>query len=141
MLAGSSEAPHSTVVLEAQVRVGAIDLNQLIIRSAYLIVGGGVLGYLAEEEKQRRGEAASITRVLSNVRADANLWTTFETIAAEVSQLVGAERLTWGSDVTQSAGSYAEMVALARDAVRDFDATTQQLLLAGTVARVYGLAS
>ncbi|MGR4863111.1 amidohydrolase family protein [Caulobacter sp. LARHSG274] len=53
--------------------------------------------------------------------------------------LVGPERLTWGSDVTQSAGSYAEMVALARDAVGQFDAATQRLLLAGTVMKTYGL--
>src|SRR5207237_10391677 len=41
-----------------------------------------------------------------NVRADANLWTTFETIAAEVSQLVGAERLVLFFDEVQSGRAF-----------------------------------
>jgi predicted TIM-barrel fold metal-dependent hydrolase len=53
--------------------------------------------------------------------------------------LFGAERIMWGSDVTQSAGTYAEMVQKAREAVSSFSESVQQQLLGTTAARIYRL--
>lgn len=50
----------------------------------------------------------------------------------------GADRLMWGSDVTQSKGSYAELVALAQRSVAGLPEADRQAVLGGTAARVYG---
>jgi len=60
-------------------------------------------------------------------------------ILQRVMDLFGADRVLWGSDITQSPGSYAEMVALGRRAVEGFAPEVQQQLLCGSAARVYGL--
>lgn len=53
--------------------------------------------------------------------------------------LFGPDRLLWGSDITQSKGSYPEMVASGRKAVAGFPEEVQAKLLAENVARIYGL--
>lgn len=52
--------------------------------------------------------------------------------------LFGADRLLWGSDVTQSAGSYDQHVALARNATANMPDDIRDALLGGTTARIYG---
>jgi predicted TIM-barrel fold metal-dependent hydrolase len=53
----------------------------------------------------------------------------------------GADRLMWGSDITQSAGAYSTMVELVRDAVITLAPAERQWLLAGTCAAIYGFAA
>lgn len=53
--------------------------------------------------------------------------------------IFSADRLLWGSDVTQSKGSYAEMVARGRQAVERFPQDIQTKLLEANVARIYNL--
>jgi L-fuconolactonase len=50
----------------------------------------------------------------------------------------GAQRLMWGSDVTQSKGSYAYMVELARRATSALTEGERMQVLYGTAAQVYG---
>ncbi len=59
-------------------------------------------------------------------------------VLRRVMDLFGAERMMWGSDVTQSPGSYAELVELGQRAVRGLGSAEQEQLLGGTAARVYG---
>ena len=59
-------------------------------------------------------------------------------ISAYVS-LVGAGRLMWGTDVTQSEGSYQDLVALGLRAVDRFTLDEQAMMLGGTVKAVYAL--
>lgn len=59
-------------------------------------------------------------------------------VVQRVMDLFGAERMMWGSDITQSPGSYAEMVELGRQSVRLLSSSQQEQLLGGTAARVYG---
>lgn len=59
-------------------------------------------------------------------------------VVERVAALFGPERMMWGSDITQSPGSYDEMVALGRNAVAGFSPADQQQILAGTARRVYG---
>lgn len=60
-------------------------------------------------------------------------------VLAHYLALFGAERLLWGSDITQSPGSYDHMAALGRKAVAGFDAATQTALLSGNTRRLYNL--
>jgi len=59
-------------------------------------------------------------------------------VVARVAALFGADRMMWGSDITQSPGSYADMVALGRNAVAGLPAPAQAAILGGTAQRVYG---
>jgi L-fuconolactonase len=52
---------------------------------------------------------------------------------------IGASRLMWGSDVTQSSGDYSELVHWGREAVAGLDESEQAEILGGTCARVYRL--
>ena len=54
-------------------------------------------------------------------------------------EVFGAERLMWGSDVTQSAGSYGEIVALGRRGVASLSAQEQNLLLNQNARQFYRL--
>lgn len=62
----------------------------------------------------------------------------FRPVVARVAQAFGPARLMWGSDITQSPGSYADMVTLGRQAVEGFSAADADMILGGTAARVYG---
>jgi L-fuconolactonase len=57
-----------------------------------------------------------------------------------VTQLVaryGADRIMWGSDITQSAGDYTYMVGLARRATASLTDTQREQVLYGTACAVY----
>jgi len=51
--------------------------------------------------------------------------------------LFGPERLIWGSDITQSPGSYADMVALAHQATAGLPETTRSRLLGDNARHIY----
>jgi len=53
----------------------------------------------------------------------------------------GADRVLWGSDVTQTPGTHAEMLAAAHAAVAELSAADAAAVLGGTAARLYGLAA
>jgi predicted TIM-barrel fold metal-dependent hydrolase len=59
-------------------------------------------------------------------------------ILASVVDLFGAQRIMWGSDIAQSAGTYQYMVGLARAAVASLDQYQQRQVLADTAQAVYG---
>jgi L-fuconolactonase len=59
-------------------------------------------------------------------------------IVARVVALFEAKRILWGSDISQTAGTYDYMVELARRAVRLLSPALQQELLAGTAHALYG---
>ncbi|TDE56179.1 amidohydrolase [Nonomuraea mesophila] len=49
----------------------------------------------------------------------------------------GAERVLWGSDVTQTPGAYADMVRIARESVSGLSGRDAALVLGGTSASLY----
>ena len=49
----------------------------------------------------------------------------------------GAERVMWGSDVAQSAGAYADLVAMAEASTGELSAAQRQWVLSDTCASVY----
>jgi L-fuconolactonase len=59
-------------------------------------------------------------------------------VVARVIQAFGARRVMWGSDITQSKGSYASMVELAERATRVLDDEQRRLVLSGAAEAVYG---
>ena len=94
-----------------------------------------------------------VDRLLSDVAQFAGVHTKFTTIPlgrleaagidaapiiARVVELFGPERVMWGSDVTQTPGTYDYMVSLGHKAVRSLSASAQERLLAGTARALYG---
>ena len=61
-------------------------------------------------------------------------------VIERIARRFGAERMLWGSDITQSQGSYDYMVKLGIDAVKAFPQREQDHLLGGTAARIYRFA-
>ena len=54
-----------------------------------------------------------------------------------LAELVGEERLVWGSDVGQSTASYGEMLARARHAASGLSEAGRTAFLGGNAARLY----
>jgi predicted TIM-barrel fold metal-dependent hydrolase len=59
-------------------------------------------------------------------------------VVKRVVELFGADRVMWGSDITQSPGTYDYMADLGRQAVASFDDVTRRKVLEDTVRSVYG---
>lgn len=64
--------------------------KHLFMLSAYLLVMGLLLGYLAEQQKRLRAERAIIARVLGRVRVEAGLTGTLQDILGELLNMYGA---------------------------------------------------
>lgn len=80
-------------LIEHSLIQGGFELNRFIIRGAYLILIGLLLGFLAEEEKQVRAENAVITRVVGRARADHGLRGTMQGLLGEMMQVFGSRRV------------------------------------------------
>lgn len=59
-------------------------------------------------------------------------------VVRRVMDLFGAQRMMWGSDITQSPGTYDYMVDLGRQAVDGLASAEQDMILSGTAQRIYG---
>jgi L-fuconolactonase len=64
-----------------------------------------------------------------------------ERYAARLVEAFGPDRVMWGSDwpVCTLAASYADVLALARDAIAELEPAERAAVLGGTATRVYGL--
>jgi len=74
---------------------GAFDLDRLIIRSMYVLIVGGLIGYLAQNEKQFRGEATAIAAILSRIDVRAGLKPSMAAVLDSLLQLFGARRVVF----------------------------------------------
>lgn len=74
------------------VNVTQFEPKRLFMLSAYLLVMGLLLGYLAEQQKQLRAERALIARFLGRVRVEAGLTGTLQEILTELLSMYGGER-------------------------------------------------
>ncbi len=64
-----------------------LGLNAFIMRGVYLLLMGYLLGYLGEEEKQLREETASISRIITKVRAEVGARGALRVIFEEIFRL------------------------------------------------------
>jgi len=69
-----------------------LEPKRLFMRSAYLVVMGFLLGYLAEQQKKLRAERDVAGRMLGLVRIDAGLAATLSELVRELLTIYGAER-------------------------------------------------
>ncbi len=76
--------------------------RHLFMRSAYLLVMGLLLGYLAEQQKQLRAEKAVIARILGRARVETGLTGTLGEILGEMLSMYGAKRVLIASQETDS---------------------------------------
>lgn len=80
--------------------------RHLFMRSAYLLIMGLLLGYLAEQQKQLRAEKAVIARVLGRARVESGLTATLRDILGELLVMYGAKTAMVASQEANSHRSY-----------------------------------
>src|SRR5688572_29849155 len=69
------------------------DMKGPLVRTSYVSIAGGLLGYLAEEERYRRTETVIVGRLMPKIRPDTSMRATLETAAAEILPLLSAHTL------------------------------------------------
>jgi signal transduction histidine kinase len=82
------------------VRSSQFEPKHLFMLSAYLLVMGLLLGYLAEQQKRLRAERAIIARVLGRARVEAGLTGTLQDILGELLTMYSAPRALIASQET-----------------------------------------
>jgi len=100
---------HGLPVLQAD--VVEFEPRHLFMRSAYLLVMGLLLGYLAEQQKQLRAEKAVIARIVSRARVESGLTGTVQQILGEMLAMYGARQALIAS---QESNSYRTFVGEVR---------------------------
>ena len=93
---------------QLNVSMRELDPQQLFMSSVYLMVLGGLLAYMADNQKKVRAERAVINRVLSSTRVEAGLTGTMHQILGEILSIYGARRVVSAS---QEANSYRVFLA------------------------------
>ncbi len=93
-----------------QIDVGDFEPKRLFMRSAYLLVMGLLLGYLAEQQKQLRAEKAVIARILGKARVESGLTGTLQEIVGELLTMYGASYALVASQDTSSQHVYVGKV-------------------------------
>jgi len=69
---------------------GAYDINRLVIRIAYLLALGFLIGLLAEQEKRLQAESRTIARLLAKVRPDQGIKRTLQAVLGDLLQISAA---------------------------------------------------
>ena len=103
-------------------RVESADFEpkRLFMRSIYLLVMGLLLGYLAEQQKQLRGEKAVIARVLGKARVEAGLTGTLQAIIGEMLTMYGARQGLIASQEANSQRVFVGEMRLGKSGLSSF---------------------
>ncbi len=83
---------RSTFPLSSGMLEGDFTVNRLIMRTTYLVIGGLLVGYLADQEKERRREAAAIAHLIGRARTEAGSGGTAQALIASIARLFKANR-------------------------------------------------
>src|SRR5262245_35646345 len=78
------------LVLMPGVPHGPFDVEWLIVRASYVLIVGALIGYVAQNEKQFRGEATAIANILSRIDVRTGLRPTMTAVLDGVLRLFGA---------------------------------------------------
>lgn len=78
------------------------ELNRAIMRSAYILILGVLLGYLADEDKLLRAETATVARAMGLGRVDLGLRGTMRDLLREIQQIFGARQVLLAANDTTS---------------------------------------
>ena len=73
---------------------GQFEVNRLIVRCAFLLVLGLLIGVGAENEKERRAEAAMVNRLLHSVRPEAGFTNSLQIVLLGIRALFPPDGLT-----------------------------------------------
>ena len=99
----TAAAAIAVLVLEALFIVSVpIEFNRLITRAAYLFITGILLGYLAQEDKQRRAEIHFLARLTSRLQASTSLRGNLLVVLEELMGLFGSPRALLAVEETAS---------------------------------------
>src|SRR5579862_9594184 len=94
--------------------------RRLFMRSIYLLVMGFLLGYLADQQKQLRGEKAVIARILGRARVEAGLTGTLHGILTDLMEMYGSKYAIIASQEANSHHVFTGEVVLRGDGDSSF---------------------
>ena len=70
---------------------GAYDVKRLVIRIAYLLALGFLIGFLAEQEKRLQAESRTIARLLAKLRPEQGIKRTLQAVLGDLLQIFAAD--------------------------------------------------
>ncbi len=70
---------------------GTYDINRLVIRIAYLLAMGFLIGHLAQNEKRLQTESITIARLLAEVRPEQGIKQTLQAVLADLLHIFAAD--------------------------------------------------
>lgn len=73
--------------------LGHITLNGVVVRSAYVVILGVLVGQIAEQNKRLRGEAVAIARLIRKARVEAGMRGTMHGVISELLHIVPARQM------------------------------------------------
>lgn len=73
--------------------MGVADTDLFITRVTYVLIGGFLLGYMADAGKELRAESSAVARLMGRVQAEKGFMATLEAASEEILRLFGAPRL------------------------------------------------
>jgi len=82
--------------------VEEFELNRAIMRSAYIMILGLLLGYLADEDKLLRAETTTVARVMGLGRVDVGLRGTMRDLLREIQEIFGARQVLLAANDTSN---------------------------------------
>src|SRR3954451_20829601 len=91
-LGGEAVIIESTLPFATGLMADEIELNRLIVRTAYLVISGIAIGYLADKEKQYRRESTAIADLIRSAKVDAGLTGTLHGLLAAIARTFESSR-------------------------------------------------
>jgi signal transduction histidine kinase len=112
-----------------------LSVSRLVLHSAFLIMAGFLLGYLAEREKELRAEIAFTNRLLSLTRVGNRLDEVFTEVAAKLAKVFGGTSVYALVRQSSTGRMFRWEIALGPRPgaeVREIDVSSQELALLST---------
>jgi len=69
----------------------AYDINRLVVRIAYLLALGFLIGLLAEQEKRLQAESGTLARLLAKIRPEQGIKRTLQAVLGDLRQIFAAD--------------------------------------------------
>ena len=127
---GVAASIGGVIVQQALGWISEVDLDLATARLAYVLIGGFLIGYLAEDERRHRARAWAVARIMSLVRGQAGLVSSVQAVLDELMKELCAARAVLtleeeGSEqvlVWQAEGAGERSIRLRQEAQANFPA-------------------
>ena len=113
------------------------EVNRIVLRVAYLLITGALLGYLAEQDKRSRAELAVIADIARQPRIGAGLGGTLHLLGQHLLRVLGAQLVAVVMHDHETDRTTLRLVRINDDATPDADASPVTLNAAQRAAWLF----